>query len=81
MTKQEKLLEKAKRNPEGLSFYDIQNFKKQKGLIFDHQKGSHQIWYSPKSYRISVQNRNGKAKGYQVKQFLTRLEEENGNAE
>lgn len=49
---------------------------KQNGWILDHQKGSHQIWYSPKSYRISVQNRNGKAKEYQVKQFLTRLREE-----
>jgi len=47
---------------------------------FDHQSGSHQIWYSPRKYRISVQNRNGKAKAYQVKQFLTRYKEENEDA-
>lgn len=80
MSKQEKLLEKAKNNPEGLSFEDFQTLMTRHGWVLDHQKGSHQIWYSPKSYRISVQNRNGKAKGYQVKQFLAKLEEENSNA-
>lgn len=49
---------------------------KHQGWILDHQRGSHQIWYSPKSFRLSVQDRNGRAKGYQVKQFLTKLEEE-----
>ncbi|TAK79144.1 MAG: type II toxin-antitoxin system HicA family toxin [Gammaproteobacteria bacterium] len=80
MGKQEKLLEKAKNNPNGLSFDDFQTLMRRYGWVLDHQKGSHQIWYSPKSYRISVQNRNGKAKEYQVKQFLLRLEEENDNA-
>jgi len=79
MTKEEKLLVKAKNNPNGLSFEDFHTLMQRNGWILDHQKGSHQIWYSPKSYRISVQNRAGKAKGYQVKQFLTRLEEENSN--
>jgi len=80
MGKQEKLLEKAKNNPGGLSFDDFQVLMKRSGWVLDHQKGSHQIWYSPKLYRISVQNRNGKAKGYQVKQFLMKLEEENDDA-
>jgi len=44
----------------------------------DHQKGSHQIWYSPKRYRLSMQEgKGGKAKGYQVEQFLIRYEVEN----
>jgi len=81
MVKKEKLLEKALNNPKGLSFDDFCTLMKHQGWVLDHQRGSHQIWYSPKSYRLSVQNRNGKAKDYQVKQFLARLEEEgNDNA-
>ena len=76
MTKKEKLLEKAKNNPNGLSFEDFCTVMKHQGWVLDHQRGSHQIWYSPKSYRLSVQDRNGKAKSYQVRQFLMRLEEE-----
>jgi hypothetical protein len=40
--------------------------------IFDHQTGSHRIWYSTKKARLSIQpTKNGTAKAYQVKQFLT----------
>ena len=80
MSKQDKALEKAINNPDGLSFDEFQTLMKRSGWIMDHQKGSHQIWYSPKKYRLSIQNRNGKAKGYQVRQFLVRLEEENNHA-
>lgn len=71
MTKQEKLLAKAINNPRGLSFSDFQALLRQSGWIFDHQTGSHQIWYSPRGARLSIQEgRDGKAKGYQVEQFL-----------
>ena len=80
MTKQEKLLTKARNNTDGLSFVDFQTLMSRCGWIQDHQSGSHQIWYSPKAYRLSVQNRDGKAKGYQVKQFFTRLDEEEKHA-
>ena len=76
MTKKEKLLQKACQNPAGLSFADFVSLMKQAGWKLDHQSGSHQIWYSQNHYRISVQNRGGKAKAYQVKQFLSALEEE-----
>ena len=79
MSKKEKLLDKANNNPDGLSIDNFRTLMKQQGWILDHQSGSHQIWYSPKFYRLSVQDRNGKAKGYQVKQFLTRFEEEDNN--
>jgi predicted RNA binding protein YcfA (HicA-like mRNA interferase family) len=76
MGKQDKLLTKARNNPSGLSFDEFRALMK--GLCWeeDRQKGSHQIWYSPKRYRLSVQNRKGKAKGYQVKQFLLQVERE-----
>ena len=76
MSKKEKLLDKALNNPKGLSFDDFCMLMKHQCWVLDHQRGSHQIWYSPKSFRLPVQNRNGKAKDYQVKQFLARLEEE-----
>jgi len=79
MSKKEKLLDKARRNPQGLKFGDFETLLKQCGWTFDHQRGSHQIWYSPGRYRLSVQNRKGMAKGYQVRQFLSQFEIENGD--
>ena len=79
MTKREKLLIKATNNPKGLSFSDFITLLAQAGWILDHQVGSHQIWYSPKGHRLSIQeSKNGKAKGYQVEQFILQYEVENG---
>jgi hypothetical protein len=80
MTKQEKLLAKARNNPRGLSFADLQTLLRQADWTFDHQSGSHQIWYSPTGCRLSIQEgRGGKAKGYQVEQFLMQYEVEHGD--
>lgn len=76
MSQYRKLLNKAERNPNGLSFSDFQTLMIQCGWTQDRQKGSHQIWYSPQGVRISIQNRNGMAKGYQVRQFLSNLKGE-----
>jgi predicted RNA binding protein YcfA (HicA-like mRNA interferase family) len=74
--KKEKLLEKAKRNPKGLRFSEFETLLRLCGWVFDHQTGSHRIWYSPDRMRLSIQpTKNGEAKAYQVKQFLA-LEEE-----
>lgn len=78
MSKKEKLLNKAINNPEGLSIDDFYTLMKHHGWMLDHQSGSHQIWYSAELFRLCIQNRNGKAKGYQVRQFLSRLEKEGG---
>ena len=80
MSKDEKLLKKAIHNPAGLSFNEFTTLLRRCDWIMDHQTGSHQIWYSPKKQRLSVQNRAGKAKGYQVKQFLELYREEFNNA-
>jgi predicted RNA binding protein YcfA (HicA-like mRNA interferase family) len=79
MAKKEKLRDKATNNPESLSFDDFCTLMQHQGWSLDHQRGSHQIWYSPRAFRLSVQNRNGNAKSYQVKQFLARLETEDKN--
>lgn len=77
MSKHEKLLARARNNPQDLTFSEFQTLMSRCGWVQDHQTGSHQIWYSPKSNRLSIQNKGGKAKGYQVKQFLALYEEEN----
>jgi predicted RNA binding protein YcfA (HicA-like mRNA interferase family) len=81
MTKREKLLAQAINNPRGLSFVDFQTLLHQAGWELDHQTGSHQIWYSPTGYRLTIQKgKSGRAKGYQVEQFLLRYEVENEEA-
>jgi predicted RNA binding protein YcfA (HicA-like mRNA interferase family) len=70
MGRLEKLLAAARNNPNGLSFKDFEAMLKLARWRFDRQKGSHQIWYSPRHSLLSVQPRGAKAKGYQVKQFL-----------
>lgn len=75
MTKKEKLLKRALNNSNGLSFTEFCTLMKQNGWLKDHQTGSHQIWYSPRGDRISVQESKGKAKGYQVRQFLSHVKE------
>ena len=59
-----------------LAFGDFETLLNQQGWIFKRQTGSHAIWNSPKGYRLVIQNKNGKAKGYQVKQFLAQVEVE-----
>jgi predicted RNA binding protein YcfA (HicA-like mRNA interferase family) len=76
MTKQDKLLKKALNNPNDLAFADFETLLKQQGWVFKRQTGSHAIWHSPKGYRLVIQNKNGKAKSYQVKQFLVQVEVE-----
>lgn len=76
MSQYDKLFSKAKRNPNGMSFPEFQTLMSQCGWIKDRQRGSHQIWYSPEGERLSIQMRNGMAKGYQVRQFLSFLKEE-----
>ena len=71
MSKKQKLLNQAKNNPQGLSFREFEKLLELCGWIFDHQTGSHRIWYSPNKHRLSIQpTKNAKAKAYQVKQFL-----------
>ena len=82
MGNKEKLLGKAKRNPNGFRFGDFETMLSQCGWTFDRQAGSHRIWYSPRKHRISLQEaRDGKAKGYQVRQFLERYEKERNDEE
>jgi predicted RNA binding protein YcfA (HicA-like mRNA interferase family) len=82
MGKRDKLLDKARRLPHGLRFEEFERLSRQCGWVFDHQTGSHRIWHSPGRARLSVQVAgNGRAKGYQVRQFLEQLDREVSNEE
>lgn len=78
MGNKQKLLDKALRNPQGLSFDEFEHLLSLCGWNFKRQRGSHRFWYSPQNYRLSIQpKKDGKAKLYQVKQFLQQYQQEN----
>ena len=75
MTKREKLLAKARNHPKGLELAEFETLLRQCGWVFEHQTGSHRIWRSAAKAVLSIQeSRDGKAKGYQVEQFLKHVE-------
>lgn len=76
MSRKNKLLQKAINNPDDLLFSDLETLLKQLEWVFKRQSGSHAIWQSPKGDRLVIQNNNGKAKGYQVKQLINKLNTE-----
>ncbi|MGH8643648.1 MAG: type II toxin-antitoxin system HicA family toxin, partial [Gammaproteobacteria bacterium] len=60
-----------------LSFDDFETLLARLGWVKRGQEGSHRLWYSQKGHRLPIQpSKNGKAKAYQVKQFLDAIEEE-----
>lgn len=72
MTRREKLLEKARNNPRGLRFSELTRLAESYGFYLDRQGGSHAV-YKHKGLGVSIPlqpDKNGKAKGYQVKQLL-----------
>jgi hypothetical protein len=78
MTKHEKLLAKARQVPNDLSFDEFETLLKRSGWVFKRQSGSHRVWLSPGNRALPIQSNGGKAKSYQVTQFLLMMEKENG---
>jgi predicted RNA binding protein YcfA (HicA-like mRNA interferase family) len=77
MTKRDKLFQKAYENPNGLSHAEFQTLLEQCGWQKRRQAGSHELWYSPQGFRLPIQRgENSQAKGYQVRQFIKRWEQE-----
>jgi predicted RNA binding protein YcfA (HicA-like mRNA interferase family) len=75
MTRREKLLAKARANPKGLSFAELELLA-QNGFVLARQSGSHRVWLSPGRRVIPVQSDRGRAKAYQVAQVLRLIEED-----
>ena len=73
-----KLLAKIKNNHRNVSYSDFVTLVKAYGFMHTRGKGSHEIYRRydiPKI--VNIQNHKGKAKPYQVEQFLKVIEEFN----
>jgi hypothetical protein len=76
MTRREKLLAKARANPWGLTFAELERLLSHSGFVLARQSGSHRIWLSPANRAIPLQSDRGRAKGYQVVQAPRLIEED-----
>lgn len=76
MNQREKLLAKAKRTPDKLTFDELEKLLKSKGWTFARQKGSHRIWISPENELVPIQSFGKYAKSYQVRRILFIMERE-----
>ena len=78
MSKPEKLFAKIKNNPQDVRFDEICKIAEVLGFRYKGGKGSHKV-YSRKGIPeiLNFQNVKGRAKPYQVKQFLQIIEDYN----
>lgn len=73
--KLDKIYQKAKTNPYGLRFSEFCKLIEAFGFIYQRQRGSHLIYGHPDVPEfVNIQNDKGRAKSYQVKQFLQLIE-------
>jgi hypothetical protein len=72
-----KLLEKAQSNPKNLRFSELCSLAEHFGLSKRPGKGSHLVykWDGKPKFSITIQDKDGMAVPYQVKQFLNSLHE------
>lgn len=71
-----KLLFKTMNAPQNTRFADLCHLAEAFGYALDRVSGSHHIFIHRKTSRpLNLQNDKGKAKPYQVKQFLRDIEE------
>jgi len=83
VAKIESLLAKMRRNPKGTSFQDLCNVC---DFYFGEARqsgSSHRIYKTPwqGDPRVNIQNNNGMAKAYQVRQVLKAIERVGGTKE
>jgi predicted RNA binding protein YcfA (HicA-like mRNA interferase family) len=77
LSRDEKLLEKARKNPKGLRFTELCRLCEMAGMEARTGKGSH-VPYKRSThprFTLSIQNKNGMAKPYQVKMLLQFIDE------
>ena len=79
LSKIEKLIEKARANPENLRFKEFCSMCQYFGMKRRKKAGGHVVYkreVSPK-FTLVIQDYNGMAKPYQVKQLFEKVEEYN----
>ena len=75
MSKKQKLLQKILNNSKNVSFRDMENLIEAFGFALSRINGSHHVFVHPDiSELVNIQNVQGKAKPYQVRQFLELVE-------
>lgn len=78
MVKKQKLLKRILNNPKDIGFDDMVKIVESFGFELGRISGSHHIFSHPElSEIINLQNVGGKAKSYQVKQFIAVIERYN----
>jgi predicted RNA binding protein YcfA (HicA-like mRNA interferase family) len=71
-----KLLEKVLTGPKNVHFADMISLVEAFGFRLSRVKGSHHIFEHPQIPElVNLQEKNGKAKPYQVRQFLQLVEQ------
>ena len=72
-----KTLAKARNNPSGLRFSEFESLVEAFGFRFVRQTGSHRIYGNPDvPVALNLQpDHNGKAKAYQVRDLLQKVEQ------
>jgi predicted RNA binding protein YcfA (HicA-like mRNA interferase family) len=76
--KKRKLLQKALSSPQNLRFRDMVALVEAFGFRLSRVEGSHHIFVHPEVQElINIQDVNGQAKPYQVRQFLKLVERYN----
>lgn len=77
MTAKEKLLDKARNSPTGITFDELCNLAKKSGFTFRRQNGGHKIYKHPCGAMMNFQpGKNGMAKPYQVRQLIDFIDSE-----
>ena len=73
-----KLLQKAVSTPQNFRFSDMVKLAKAFGFRVSRKSGSHQIYIHPRvTELLNLQEVKGKAKPYQIRQFLKLIERYN----
>ncbi|MFB8788002.1 MAG: type II toxin-antitoxin system HicA family toxin [Potamolinea sp.] len=76
MTKKRKILEKVLTGSKNIQFDELVTLVEAFGFSLSRVNGSHHIFSHPDIPEIvNLQNRNGKAVPYQIRQFLVLIEE------
>jgi predicted RNA binding protein YcfA (HicA-like mRNA interferase family) len=76
--KKRKLLQKALSSPKNMQFNEMVTLVEAFGFRLSRVKGSHHIFVHPQVRElVNLQNVGGKAKPYQVRQFLRLVERYN----
>jgi predicted RNA binding protein YcfA (HicA-like mRNA interferase family) len=73
--RKERLLKKAIASPNNLRFDEFVKLIEAFGYEFDRMEGSHQLFrHAELTQKMNIQDEKGKAKPYQVRQFLKLVE-------